>query len=115
MSIYPRCTAWPHLFAYRGFERKAGSPWQTKISSKYGGVQGIGGKIVVLEQKQTHKDDFWFVLKELRHDILSYFFDGLNCGSSVGKPRHNGLLRKKNTKGVILKQKGTRMAEDIQD
>ena len=24
-------------------------------------------------------------LKELRHDIFSHFFDGLNCGSSVGK------------------------------
>ena len=54
-------------------------------------------------------------LKELCHDILSYFFDGLNCGLSVGQPKNNGLLRKKNTKGVILKQKGTRMAEDGED
>ena len=49
-------------------------------------------------------------LKELRHDILNHFFDGLNIGSIVGKPKNNGLLRKKNTKGVILK--GTRMDED---
>ena len=49
-------------------------------------------------------------LKELRHDILSHFFDGLNYGVSVGKPKNNGLLRKRNTKGVILKQKGARMA-----
>ena len=49
------------------------------------------------------------------NDILSHFFDGLNCGSSVWKPKHNGLLRKKNTKGLILKQKGTRMAEDGED
>ena len=34
---------------------------------------------------------------------------------SVGKPKNNGLLRKKNTKKVILKQKGTRMAEDAED
>ena len=54
-------------------------------------------------------------LQELRHDILSYFFDGLNCGSSVGKPKNDGLLRKKNTKDLILKQKGTRMAEDGED
>ena len=54
-------------------------------------------------------------LKELRHDFLSHFFDGLNCGSSVGKPKNNGLLMKKNTKGVKLKQKGTRMAEDGED
>ena len=45
-------------------------------------------------------------LKELRHDILSHSFDGLNNGNSVG---NNGLLRKKNSKGVILEQKGTRM------
>ena len=44
-------------------------------------------------------------LKELRHDILSHFFDGLNCNSNVGKPKNNGLLMKKNTKGVILEQK----------
>ena len=54
-------------------------------------------------------------LKELRHNILSHFFKGLNCGLSAGKPKKNGLLRKKNTKGLILKQKGTRMAEDGED
>ena len=52
-------------------------------------------------------------LKELRHDILDHSFDGLNL--SVGKPKNNGLLRKKNTKRVILKKKGTRMAEDGED
>ena len=52
---------------------------------------------------------------ELRQDILSHFFDSLNCGWSVGKPKNNGLLRKKNTKRLILKQKGTRMAEDGED
>ena len=55
------------------------------------------------------------MLKELRHDILSRFFDFLNCGSSVGKMKNNGVLRKKNTKGLVLKQKGTRMAEDGKD
>ena len=40
-------------------------------------------------------------LKELRHDILSHFFDGLNYCSSVSKPKNNGLLGKKNTKGVM--------------
>ena len=59
--------------------------------------------------KQADKNYF---LKELRHDILSHFFDGLIHNLSVGKPTNNNLLRKKNTKGVILKQKGTRMAED---
>ena len=54
-------------------------------------------------------------LKELRHDIWTQFFDILNCGSSVGKPKIIGFLRKKNTKVVILKQKGTRMAEDGED
>ena len=49
-------------------------------------------------------------LKELCHDILSHFFKGL-----VGEPKNNGLLRKKNTKGLILKQKGTKMAEDGED
>ena len=43
---------------------------------------------------------------------MSRFFDGLNC---VGKPKNNSLLRKKNTEGVILKQKGTGMAEDGED
>ena len=50
-------------------------------------------------------------LKELSHNILSHFFDGLSCGSIDGKPDNSGLLRKKNTKGVILKQKGTAMAK----
>ena len=50
-------------------------------------------------------------LKELSHDILKHF-DDLNYGYSVGKPKSNGLLRKKNTKGMILKRKETRMAED---
>ena len=50
-------------------------------------------------------------LKELRHDILSHFFHSLNCGLSAGKPKSNGLLRKKKTKGFVLEQKGTRMAE----
>ena len=39
----------------------------------------------------------------VRHDILSHFVDGLNYGLSVGKPKHDGLLKKENTKGVILK------------
>ena len=46
---------------------------------------------------------------------LSHFFDGLNCGLSAAKPKNNGLLRKKNSKGVILKQKGTWMAKDGED
>ena len=55
------------------------------------------------------------VLKELRHDIFSHFFFCLNHGQSVGKPKNNGLPRKKNTKGVILEQKGARMAENGED
>ena len=55
------------------------------------------------------------VLKELRQDILSHFLDGLSHGLSVGKPKANGLLIKEKTKGVILKQKGKRMAEDGED
>ena len=55
------------------------------------------------------------ILRELRHEILSHFFDGLNYGESVAKPKKNGMLSKKNTKGVILEQKGTRMAEDYKD
>ena len=51
-------------------------------------------------------------LKELCHDIWSHFLDGLNYGLSVGKGKKKNWLRKKNTKWVILKQKGTRMAED---
>ena len=54
------------------------------------------------------------LLLRSRYNILSHFFDGLNYGLSVGKPKNNGLLRKKNTKGLIIGQKGTRMAEDGQ-
>ena len=54
-------------------------------------------------------------LKELRHDILSHFFEGLSHGLSVGKPKTNGLLIKEKTKGVILKKKGTRIAKDGED
>ena len=35
--------------------------------------------------------------------------------NGIAKPKNNGLLRKKNTKGVILKQKGTRMTENGED
>ena len=34
-------------------------------------------------------------LKELCCNILSHFFDGLNCSWSPGKPKNNALLRKK--------------------
>ena len=43
------------------------------------------------------------------------FFRGLSHSLSVGKPKTNGLLMKDKTKGVLLKQKGTRMAEDGED
>ena len=46
---------------------------------------------------------------------MSHFFDGLNYGLSAAKPKSNGLLLKKNTKEVILGQKGTRMVEDGKD
>ena len=55
------------------------------------------------------------IIKEQCHDILSHFINSLDYGQSVGKPKNNNLLRKKNTKGVILKQKGTMMAEDGED
>ena len=54
-------------------------------------------------------------MAEQRHDILSRFFDGLNYGASVRKPKNNGFQRKKNTKRVILKRKGTKMAKDGED
>ena len=46
---------------------------------------------------------------------MSNFFDGLNYALSDAKSKNNGLLRKENTKRVILEQKGTRMAEDGED
>ena len=46
-----------------------------------------------------------------RRDTWSRFFDGLNYGKSVAKRKNNGLSWKKNTKGVILGQTGTRMAK----
>ena len=64
----------------------------------------------------NEEGEFLFIpFKRVLHDILSHFFDGLNSGLSVEKPKHNGLLRKKNTKGVILKHKGTRTAQDGED
>ena len=69
----------------------------------------MGGRFGLVERSNL-------TLKELLcHDVLSHFFDGLNCGSSVGKPKNNGFLRKKNNKVVILNQKGTRMSEDKED
>ena len=72
-------------------------------------------RIFVLAQSNFYLPKPKQTLKELRHDILSHFFDGLSHGLSVGKPKTNGLLMKEKTKGVILKQKGTRMAEDGED
>ena len=67
---------------------------------------------IYLVHKPKRKQKAAIFLKELRHDILSHFFDGLSHGLSFGKPKTNGLLMKEKPKGVILKQKGTRMAED---
>ena len=50
-----------------------------------------------------------YLLNELHHDILPKL--QLNCW----QPKNNGLLRKKNTKELILKKKGTKMAEDGAD
>ena len=66
----------------------------------------------VLPSTFPNNHSFNLFLKELCHDILSHFFDGLNYSLSVGRPKNNALLRTKNTKRVILKQKGTRMAEN---
>ena len=49
---------------------------------------------------------------ELRPDILSHFYKGLNNGLSAGKYKNNGLLTKKKIEGLILKQKGSRTADD---
>ena len=89
--------------------------------------QAQGTFYLCQEEAYEQKPITWFVstrwrhfrfdthLKELCHDILSHFFDGLSHGLSVGKPKTNDLLMKEKTKGVILKQKGTRMAEDGED
>ena len=66
-------------------------------------------------QSNLSYNNSYLILKELGHEILSHFFDGLNYGESVAKPKNNGMLSKKNTKGAILKQKGTRMVEDCKD
>ena len=54
-------------------------------------------------------------LKGATSRFFGLFLRWLNYGLSVGKPKNNDLVRKKNTKGMILKQKGTRMAEDGED
>ena len=71
--------------------------------------------VVWQDKKILHSTTSRINFKELRHDILSHFFNGINCGYSAGKPKNNVLLRKKNLKGVILKRKGARMAEDGED
>ena len=48
-------------------------------------------------------------------DIFSHFIYGLIHGKSVGKPKNNSLLWKKNAKGVILIQKGTMIADGGKD
>ena len=48
-------------------------------------------------------------------DVRPNKSQGKWLGLGIEKPKNNGLLGKKNTKGVILKQKGTRMAEDGED
>ena len=60
--------------------------------------------VYVLLLIRCHHNHYFLysLLKELRHDILSHFFNGLNYGSSVGKPNNNGLLTTKNTEGSIL-------------
>ena len=51
-------------------------------------------------------------VKGAMSQYLSHFFDGPNYGLNVGKLKTNAFLRKKNTKGLIVKQKRTRMAAD---
>ena len=56
------------------------------------------------------------VLKELRHDILSHFFDSLNYDKSARKPKNNGLLKLRRKKQRIYsKAKGTTTAENGED
>ena len=79
-------------------------PWRTRL---------LFWRLVYLQ----HHTQRW--KRQLKGATSRYFEsflpDGLNCGSSVGKLKNNGLLRKKKTKGLVLKQKGTRMAEDGED
>ena len=50
-------------------------------------------------------------LKKLHQDILSHFFDGLNCGSSVGKPKNNGYANKEKHQRVNSKVKRKKDAD----
>ena len=56
---------------------------------------------------QRYVNKQWF--KDTTSQYLRHSFDSLNCVSSNKQPKNNSFLRKKNTKGLILKQKGTRM------
>ena len=56
--------------------------------------------------------DLISIIKGAMSRYFEPFLGRPNYGLSVGKHKNNGLLRKKNTKGVILEQKGTRVAKD---
>ena len=48
-------------------------------------------------------------LKELRHDILSYFLYSVKLPSTRGKPQNISLVGQVNTIKVIINQEGTTM------
>ena len=73
--------------------------------------------MMIVNQTQKNSAVQTFCLCVVKGAMSQYFESFLSVSALiavqvVGKPKNNGLLRKKNTKGLILKQKGTRMAED---
>ena len=82
-----------HPFPTRGVDR-VGSGWGSPKEATSPQLEGRGrGKTHQTTLKYSHD-----TLKDLRRDIVSHFFDGLNYGLSVRKPKNNGLLRKKKAK-----------------
>ena len=56
-----------------------------------------------------------FSLKEPSHGILSYFCPGTKLPLSERKFENNRLLRKKNTKKIVITHKGATMVKDGED
>ena len=93
------------------------SPFQVRVTKFEISVSRISKKkhLVTLELIK-----YLMVIWSFKGATTRYFESflprpNLKYGLSAAKPKSNGLLRKKNTKGVILEQKGTRMTEDCKD
>ena len=106
---------WKQCFPYKAKLRNTGEIARTpNVSGNINMFPSFASLIALSDLSSQLRFNKWIkilcrVYKELRRFILSHFSDGLNYGGlSNGEPENNGSLRKKDSTGLIPKQRGTK-------